>query len=102
MSRASAIRVGLQKYLIRTEAELEILRIDVLHGDDYEKRQSALQQMFVLVVERERTKMAYLQRLQALTAGKTAGEKKNQQSKVNDLNIEITVTPEDLTGGERP
>ena len=45
LRRAAKIRIGLKKYLIKTEAQLQILGVDLLHGDDYEARQTALQEM---------------------------------------------------------
>ena len=100
LSRAAEIRIGLQKYLLKTEAKLEILGLDLLHGDDYEARQTALQEMLALAAERERTKMAYLQRLQALNTSHLPGEKTRRKGKVKDIEIEIG--PEDITDGERP
>jgi hypothetical protein len=100
LRRAAEIRIGLKKYLIKTEAQLEILGVDLLHGDDYETRQTALQEMLALAAERERTKMAYLQRLQALNTANPAGEKTKSNGKVRDIEIEIG--PEDITEGERP
>ncbi len=100
LSRAAEIRIGLKKYLIKTEARLEILRLDLLHGEDYEAKQTALQEMLALAAERERTKMAYLQRLQTLNTAKPAGEKTRRKGKVKDIEIEIG--PEDIADGERP
>jgi len=99
MSRASEIRMGLQKYLIKTEAELEILRLDVLHGADAQ-RQRALNQIVELVAEREQTKISYLQQLQALKIGgrTSAGIK----GTANDLDIKIKIAPEDIGDGKRP
>jgi hypothetical protein len=97
LSRAAEIRIGLKKYLIKTEAQLEILQLDLLHGDDYEARQTALQEILALVAERERTKMAYLQRLQALNIVKPAGEKTKRNGKFRDIEIEIG--PENVDSG---
>ena len=100
LSRAAEIRIGLKKYLIKTEAKLEILRLDLLHGDDYEAQDAALQEMLVLAAKRERTKMAYLQRLQALNTAYLSAEKTKRNGKFKDIEIEIG--PEDITEGERP
>ena len=100
LSRAAEIRIGLKKYLIKTDAKLEILRLDLLHGDDYEARQTTLQEMLTLAAERERTKMAYLQRLQALNTAHLPGEKTTKNGKFKDIEIEIG--PENITEGERP
>jgi hypothetical protein len=97
LSRAAEIRIGLKKYLIKTEAQLEILRLDLLHGDDYEAGQTALQEMLALAAERERTKMAYLQRLQALNTAHSAGEKTRRKGKARDIEIEIG--PENVDSG---
>jgi len=102
MSRASEIRLGLQKYLIKTEAELEILRLDVLHGAEVQ-RQRALNQIVELVAEREQTKISYLQQLQALkTGGKTSEDKTGKKGTANDLDIKIKIAPEDIGDGKRP
>ncbi len=97
LSRATEIRIGLKKYLIQTKAQLKILRLDLLHGDDYEARQTALQEMLVLAAERERTKMAYLQRLQALNTGHLPGDKEKTDGK--SRNIEIEIGPENVDSG---
>jgi hypothetical protein len=97
LSRAAEIRIGLKKYLIKTEAKLEILGLDLLHGDDYEARQTALQEMLTLAAERERTKMAYLQRLQALNIAHLPGEKTKRNGKFKDIEIEIG--PENVDSG---
>ena len=100
LRRAAEIRIGLNKYLIQTEAQLKILRLDLLHGDDYETRKTALQEILALAAERERTKMAYLQRLQALNTAHLPDEKTKRNGKSKDIEIEIG--PEDITEGERP
>lgn len=97
MSRAREIRIGLQKYLIKTEAELEILRLDVLHGAQAQ-RQRALKQIVELVAEREQTKISYLQQLQALRTGSETSEDKTGK----DLDIQIKIAPEDFGDGKRP
>ena len=102
MSRASNIRIGLQKYLIKTEAQLEILRLDVLHGAEAQ-RERALNQIVELVAEREQTKISYLQQLQALKDGsKTSEDKTGQKGTGKDLDIKIKIAPEDIGDGERP
>jgi hypothetical protein len=97
LSRAAEIRIGLKKYLIKTEAQLEILGLDLLHGDDYEARQTALQEMLALAAERERTKMAYLQQLQALNTAHLPDEKTKRNGKAKDIEIEIG--PENVDSG---
>ena len=99
LSRAAEIRSGLQQYLLKTESQLEILRLDLLHGDDYAARQAALQEMLALAAERERTKMAYLQRLQALNTVHSPGLERKRGGKFKDIEIEIG--PENVDG-ERP
>jgi hypothetical protein len=102
MSRATAIRMGLQKYLIKTEAQLEILRLDVLHGADAQ-RETALNRMVELVAEREQTKISYLQPLQALEAGsETSRDQTGKKKTVKDVDIEIKIAPENIGDGERP
>ena len=102
MSRATAIRMGLQKYLISTEAQLEILRLDVMHGADGQ-RETALSRIVELVAEREQTKMSYLQKLKALkTGGRTSEDKTGIKGTAKDLDIKIKIAPEDIGDGERP
>jgi len=102
MSSASEIRMGLQKYLIKTEAELEILRLDVLEGAEAQ-RQRALNQIVELVAEREQSKISYLQQLQALkNGGKTSEDKTGIKGTAKDLDIKINIAPEDIGDGERP
>ena len=102
MSRATAIRMGLQKYLIKTEAQLEILRLDVMQGVD-RQRETALNQIVKLVAEREQAKIAYLQELQALGGGsRTSEEKTGIKETGKDLDIEIKIAPEHIGHGERP
>jgi hypothetical protein len=97
LSRAAEIRIGLKKYLIQTEAQLEILGLDLLHGDDYETRKTALQELLALAAEHERTKMAYVQLLQALNAASWPGEKAKRNGKFEDIEIEIG--PENIDSG---
>jgi len=102
MSRATEIRIGLQKYLIKTEAELEILRLDVLHGADAQ-REKALNQIVDLVAEREQAKIAYLQELQAIRGkSKTSEDNSSEKGTVKDTDIKITIAPEDIGDGKRP
>jgi len=102
MSRATAIRMGLQNYLISTEAQLEILRLDVMHGADGQ-RETALSRIVELVAEREQTKISYLQELQALEGGsKTSEEKTGEKETGKDLDIEIKIAPEKIGDGEWP
>jgi hypothetical protein len=99
MSRATEIQIDLKKYLIRAEAELETLRLDVLHsGDDLRER--ALNQMVELVAKREQTKISYLQELRAVS--ETSEDKTGKSGKGKDFDIEITIAPEDIGDGERP
>jgi hypothetical protein len=99
MKRATAIRMGLQKYLVKAEAELEILRLDVLHGGD-DQRERALNQMVELVEKREQTKISYLKELRAVseTSEGITGKRGNGK----DVDIEITIAPENIGDGERP
>jgi hypothetical protein len=102
MSRASEIQMGLQKYLIKAEAELEILRLDVLHGGN-NQRERALDQIVELVTERERTKISCLRQLQALRAvSETSEDKTGKRGKTKNSDIEITIAPEKIGDGERP
>jgi hypothetical protein len=102
MSRATEIQIGLKKYLIKAEAELEILRLDVLHGGD-DQRERALNQIVELVAERERTKISCLRQLKDLRAvGKTSEDKAGKKGKGKDFDIEITIAPEKIGDGDRP
>jgi hypothetical protein len=99
MKRATAIRTGLQKYLIKAETELEILRLDVLHGGD-DQRERALNQMVELVEKREQTKISYLKELRAVS--KPSEDKTGKREKGKDFDIDITIAPENIGDGERP
>ena len=98
-TKANELMIALEKYLIKTQAQLKILQLDVLHGAD-DQREAALKKVVALAAERERTKMAYLQRLQALNTAHLPGEKTKRNGKFKDIEIEIG--PENITDGERP
>ena len=98
-AKANELKMELEKYLIKTTAELQILQLDVLYGAD-DQREATLKEVVSLTAERERTKMAYLQRLQALNNSHLPGEKTKRNGKFKDIEIEIG--PEDITEGERP
>jgi hypothetical protein len=83
--------------LIQTEAQLKILGVDLLHGHDYQTRKTALHEILALAAERERTKMDYFQRLQALNTASLPGEERTRKGKFNDIEIEIG--PEDVDNG---
>jgi hypothetical protein len=82
--------------LIKTQAQLEVLQLDVLYGAD-DQRQAALQKVVALAAERERIKIAYLQRLQALNTANSAAKKTRRKGKVKDIEIEIG--PENVDSG---
>ena len=69
---ANDMRIALKKYLIQTDAQMEILQLDVLYGSG-EKQETSLKKLLALSAAQERTKVVYLQRLQALKTGKTKG-----------------------------
>ncbi len=98
-AKANELKMALEKYLIKTQAQLKILQLDVLYGAE-DQREAALQKVVALAAERERTKMAYLQRLQALNTAHLPGEKTRKNGEVKDIEIEIG--PEDIADGERP
>ncbi len=95
-AKAKELKIALEKYLIKTQAQLKILQLDVLYGAE-DQRQAALQKVVALAAERERTKIAYLQRLQALNIAKSAGEKTRRKGKIKDIEIEIG--PENVDDG---
>jgi len=96
------MRIGLHKYLIKTEAELEILRLDVLHGAEVQ-RETALKQIVELVVEREQTKIFYLQELQALKTGrKTPEGMTSKKGTGKEPDIKIKIAPEEIGNGAWP
>ena len=99
MSRATEIQIDLKKYLIKAEAELEILRLDVLHGGD-DQRERALNQMVELVEKREQTKISYLKELRAVS--ETCEDKTGKREKGKDFDMTITIAPENIGDGERP
>jgi uncharacterized FAD-dependent dehydrogenase len=99
INRATEIQIDLNKYLIKAEAELEILRLDVLHGGD-DQRERALNQMVELVEKREQTKISYLKELRAVS--KPSEDKTVKSKKGKDFDIDITIAPENIGDGERP
>ena len=98
-TKANELKIALEKYLIKTQAQLQVLQLDVLYGAE-DHREPALKKVVALAAERERTKMAYLQRLQALNTAYLPVEKTKRNGKFKDMEIEIG--PEDITEGERP
>ena len=72
-AKANDLKIALKKYLIKTDAQLEILQLDVLHGAG-KNREASLEKMVAISAERERIKMGYLQRLQTLNQGKSGGK----------------------------
>jgi hypothetical protein len=76
-AKANELNIALKKYLIKTEAQLEILQLDALHGSGGDK-EAGLNKMVAISAERERIKMGYLQRLLALE-GKKSGDKGDMQ-----------------------
>ncbi|MFZ0727720.1 MAG: hypothetical protein WAM61_18210, partial [Desulfobacterales bacterium] len=64
---ADDLMIELRKYLIRTNADQQVLELDILHAST-EKREIALKKLMELAAERERTKVQYLQRIQALVS----------------------------------
>ena len=72
-SKANDLKLALKKYLIKTDAQLEILQLDVLHGSG-EKREASLNKIVAISAERERVKMGYVQRLLTLKGGKSGGK----------------------------
>ena len=95
-AKANELKMALEKYLIKSEAQLQVLQLDVLYGAD-EQREAALKKLVALAAERERTKMAYLQRLQALNTAHLPGEKTKRNGKFKDIEIEIG--PENVDSG---
>jgi hypothetical protein len=72
-AKANDLKLALKKYLIKTDAQLEILQLDVLYGSG-EKQEASLNKIVAIAAERERVKMGYLQRLLALKGGKSGGK----------------------------
>ena len=72
-AKANDLKLALKKYLIKADAQLEILQLDVLHGSG-EKREVSLDKLVAISAERERVKMGYLQRLLALNGRKSGGK----------------------------
>ncbi len=95
-AKANELKIGLEKYLIKTRAQLQILQLDVLYGAE-DQREAALQKVVALAAERERTKMTYLQRLQALNTACLPGERTKRNGKFKDIEIEIG--PENVDNG---
>ncbi len=118
--RADELAIELQKYLIRTEADSEMLKLDVLHAPAAE-REASLEKLMDLSAEREREKVKYLRRLQNLLAKADSAaapaasfsgtqmsapaaheEDRETGQRTRDSNIEIEIAPEDISTGERP
>lgn len=123
---ASQIRMELKKFVINRNAELEILKLEVLEGSKQDSK-AALEQMNNLVADTERTKMNYIQRLSALSPGtgtdhvammpsqstqpsafqKSSAARKKSVKKpaketiweTKDLNRRMQISPEDLSMG---
>ena len=95
-AKASELKMELEKYLIKTQAQLQVLQLDVLYGAE-DQREAALKKVVALAAERVRTKMAYLQRLHALNAASLPSEKTTGKGKVKDIEIEIG--PENVDSG---
>ena len=95
-AKANELKIALEKYLIKTQAQLQVLQLDVLYGAE-DQREAALKKVVALAAERERTKMAYLQRLQALNTAHLPGDKTKRNGKFKDIEIEIS--PENVDSG---
>jgi len=95
-AKANELKMALEKYLIKSQAQLQVLQLDVLYGAE-DQRPAALKKVVALAAERERTKMAYLQRLQALNTAHLSGEKTKRNGKFKDIEIEIG--PENVDSG---
>ena len=95
-AKANELKIALEKYLIKSQAQLQVLQLDVLYGAD-DQREAALKKVVALAAERERNKMAYLQRLQALNTAHLPGEKTKRNGKFKDIEIEIG--PENVDSG---
>jgi folate-binding Fe-S cluster repair protein YgfZ len=95
-AKANELKMALEKYLIKSQAQLQVLQLDVLYGAEGQ-RPAALKKVVALAAERERTKMAYLQRLQALNTAHLPGEKTKRNGKFKDIEIEIG--PENVDSG---
>jgi hypothetical protein len=95
-AKATELKIALEKYWIKIRAQLQALELDVLYGAE-EEREAVLKKVVELVAERERTKMDYLQRLQALNAAYLPGEKPKKNGKFKDIEIEIG--PENIDSG---
>lgn len=121
-NQADELNVELQKYIIQKEAELEILQLDALHGSKA-KREAAMAEIVRISAKLERTKMAYLQRMQSLlssdgtekpvalptvaspkketTAKGTKEDEEGIKWRTKELDFEIEIAPEDITKGDR-
>ena len=95
-AKANELKMALEKYLIKTQAQLQVLQLDVLYGAE-DQREATLKKVVALAAERERTKMAYLQRLQALNTDQLPGEKTKRGGEARDIVIEIG--PENVDSG---
>lgn len=125
-SEAETSYVELKKYLLRSHAEVQILRIDLVTVKDSEERERTINKLSQLLKERERNKMICLDQLRAInnnSSSEPAGamrktpqstEKLDQQRsqaehssssgnkyRESELDIEIIIEPEDISTGQR-
>lgn len=120
-TKANELRLELKKYLIQSEAKIQILELEILQGAD-DKREAALKKLMELTAERERVKLDFLQRLKSLMVqsgtAKTGSDQSGMQKpvdtakkkkeaketgtkwKTETLDIEIEIAPEDISKGE--
>ena len=116
--KANELKLELKKYLIQTEAQMQILELEILQGAD-DKRKAALEKMMLLSAEQERVKLDFLQRLESLMVqsrtAKTGSNRSDMQKPVDSskkekeaketgtkwktetLDIEIEIAPEDIS-----
>jgi hypothetical protein len=120
-AKANELKIELKKYLIKTNADLQTLEVDVLHASAAE-RKIALKKLMDLAAEREHVKVLYMQRLKRLLPKNDEGaataplpvvpqsiesktkdtgdEKSGTKWRTKDLDIEIEIAPEDISKGE--
>lgn len=100
--RAALLAMELKKYLIKTQAGEEILKMDSLSGE-LQNRITAIDNLMNLVAKRERIKQSYLSELKSLIKISATSKKINQVKpsrwKTKYLDIEIEIQPEDITVG---
>lgn len=125
-SEAEKSYTELQKYLVRSRAEVQVLRIDLMTAKDPKDRERIINDMSQLFAERESNKLLCWDKLRAIEdnshskpigavpttpqSTKKLDQQQNQPAQSStsenklierELDIEIVIEAEDISAGER-